>query len=327
MLWKGFQRPKRVEIDAETLTSTYGKFTAQPFERGFATTVGNALRRCLLSSIEGAAITAIHIEGVLHEFSSIPGVKEDVTDIVLNLKQIPVRLFTDEPKIVTLDVAGPRDVKAGDLAGDPQVEICDPNVHIATVDEEGRLKVQLQIQTGRSYVTAEKNTDETLGVGWVPLDSAHGPVKRVNFKVETARVGRMTDYEKLTLEVWTNGTVTPEEALSLASTLLRDHLATFVTTDEALRAEGAGAGADATGADAVLGRSLDEFDLSVRTANCLKNASIQTVRDLVSRSEREILEIKNFGKKSLEELQELLGRLGLSFGMNVAGGAANGPSA
>jgi DNA-directed RNA polymerase subunit alpha len=327
MLWKGFQRPKRVEIDAETLTSTYGKFTAQPFERGFATTVGNALRRCLLSSIEGAAITAIHIEGVLHEFSSIPGVKEDVTDIVLNLKQIPVRLFTDEPKIVTLDVAGPRDVKAGDLAGDPQVEICDPNVHIATVDEEGRLKVQLQIQTGRSYVTAEKNTDETLGVGWVPLDSAHGPVKRVNFKVETARVGRMTDYEKLTLEVWTNGTVSPEEALSLASTLLRDHLAIFVTTDEALRAEGGGAGADASGADAVLGRSLDEFDLSVRTANCLKNASIQTVRDLVSRSEREILEIKNFGKKSLEELQELLGRLGLSFGMNVAGGAANGPSA
>jgi DNA-directed RNA polymerase subunit alpha len=321
MLWKGFQRPKRVDIEPETLTATYGKFSAQPFERGFATTVGNALRRCLLSSIEGAAATAVQIEGVLHEFSSIPGVKEDVTDVVLNLKQIPIRLHSDEPRILTLDVAGPRSVTAGDLGGDPQIEICDPSLHVATVNEEGRLRMQVQVQRGRGYVTAEKNIDESLGLGWVPLDSVHSPVKRVNYRVETARVGRMTDYEKLTLEVWTNGTISPEEAVSLAATLLKEHLTIFIAAEDAARGLESAGSADAAAADALLARSLEEFDLSVRTANCLKNASIQTLRDLVSRSERDILEIKNFGKKSLEELQELLGRLGLSFGMNVPGGA------
>jgi DNA-directed RNA polymerase subunit alpha len=323
MLWKGFQRPKRVEIDQETLTPTYGKFVAQPFERGFATTVGNALRRSLLSSIEGAAMTAIEIEGVQHEFSSIPGVKEDVTDIVLNLKQVPVRLHTEDAKILSLDVQGPRDVKAGDLIGDPQVEICEPQAHIATVNEEGRLRMQAIVRRGRGYQTAEKNQDESLSVGWVPIDSLHSPVKRVNYKVETARVGQMTDYEKLTLEIWTNGTITPEQALSQAAMLLEEHLEIFVTSTEGLRADAAGAGSDSE-LDAILGRNLEEFDLSVRTANCLKNASIATVRDLVSRSEKDILEIKNFGKKSLEELQELLGRLGLSFGMNVSSGAGMG---
>lgn len=324
MLWKGFQRPKRVDVDGETLTSTYGRFSAQPFERGFATTVGNALRRCLLSSIEGAAITSVQIEGVLHEFSSIPGVKEDVTNVVLNLKQIPVRLHSEEPKVLEIDVKGPRDVRAADLKGDPQVEICDPNVHIATVNGEGRLRLKVQICRGRGYVIAEKNSDETLGLGWIPLDSSHSPVKRVNYQVEAARLGRMTDYEKLTLEVWTNATVTPEESLSLASTLLKDHLAIFMAAEETLRGDGAGAGQELTGLDAVLERNLEEFDLSVRTANCLKNASIQTVRDLVNKSEKEILEIKNFGKKSLEELQELLTRLGLSFGMSGSGGASLG---
>ena len=323
MLWQGFQRPKRVEIDQETLTPTYGKFVAQPFERGFATTVGNALRRSLLSSIEGAAMTAIEIEGVQHEFSSIPGVKEDVTDIVLNLKQVPVRLHSEDSRILSLDVQGPREVKAGDLIGDPQVEICEPEAHIATVNEEGRLRMQAIVRRGRGYVTAEKNADESLGVGWVPIDSLHSPVKRVNYKVETARVGQMTDYEKLTLEVWTNGTLTPEQALSQAATLLEQHLEIFVTSSEGLRADASGVGSDSE-LDAILGRNLEEFDLSVRTANCLKNASIATVRDLVSRSEKDILEIKNFGKKSLEELQELLGRLGLSFGMSVSSGAGMG---
>jgi len=322
MLWKGFQRPKRVDIEAETLTGTYGKFSAQPFERGFATTVGNALRRSLLSSIEGAAITSVQIEGVLHEFSSIPGVQEDVTNVVLNLKQIPVRLHSEEAKILTIDVQGPRDVKAGDLVGDPAVEICDPNVHIATVNGEGRLHLQVQIRRGRGYVTADKNFDEALGLGWIPLDSVHSPVKRVNYRVEAARLGRITDYEKLTLDVWTNGTVSPEESVSLASTLLKDHLAIFIAAEETLRAEGLASGQDLTGVDAVLAKNLEEFDLSVRTANCLKNANIQTVRELVSKSEREILEIKNFGKKSLEELQELLVRLGLSFGMTGSDGAS-----
>ncbi len=320
MLWKGFQRPKRVEIDTETLTPTFGKFSAQPFERGFATTVGNALRRCLLSSIEGAAATSIQIDGVQHEFSSIPGVKEDVTDVVLNLKLVPIRMFSEEPRILTVDVVGPREVTAGDLAGDPQIEICDPSVHIATVNEEGHLRMQVQVQRGRGYVTADKNTDESLGIGWVPLDSVHSPVKRVNYKVETARVGRMTDYEKLTLEVWTNGTIAPEEAVSLAATLLKEHLAIFIAAEDAARGLDAGTGAEDPEMDLLLAKSLEDFDLSVRTANCLKNASIQTLKDLVSKSEKDILEIKNFGKKSLEELQELLARLGLSFGMNVSSG-------
>ncbi len=320
MTWNDFQRPRRLEVDSETRTPSYAKFTAQPFERGFATTVGNAMRRCLLSSIEGAAITAIRIEGVLHEFSSIPGVKEDVTDMVLNLMQIPVRLLSDEPKVVSVDLKGPREVTAGDLAGDPQIEIVDPGAHIATVNEEGRLRMDLQIKQGRGYVATEKNIDESLGVGWVPLDSVHSPVKRVNYKVETARVGRVTDYEKLTLDVWTNGTISPEEAVSLSATLLQEHLSIFVTSEETAGTEVPMTGADAE-LEALLTKSLDDFDLSVRTSNCLKNASIGTVRDLVSRSEREILEIKNFGKKSLEELQELLGRLGLTFGMDVEGGA------
>jgi DNA-directed RNA polymerase subunit alpha len=318
MLWKGFQRPKRVEIDTDSLTPTYGKFTAQPFERGFATTIGNAMRRCLLSSIEGAAITALQIEGVLHEFSSIPGVVEDVTDIILNLKQVPIRLHSEDAKFLSLDVQGPRVVKAKDLQGDPTLEIADPEAHIATLNEEGRLKLQAQVRKGRGYVSADKNFDEAMGIGWIPLDSAHSPVRRVNYRVESARLGRTTDYERLVLEVWTNGTVTSEEAVSLASMLLKDHLGIFIEAEESLR-EGAGAGdeQELTGIDALLAKGIDELDLSVRSANCLKNANIHTLRDLVRRSEREMLETKNFGRKSLEELQELLSRLGLRFGMDV----------
>ncbi len=321
MLWKNFQRPVRLEIDTDSLTPTYGRFVAQPFERGFATTIGNALRRSLLSSIEGAAITAIRIDGVVHEFSSVPGVKEDVTDIVLNLKLVPVRLLSEESKIISLDVQGQKDVKSGDLAGgDPRVEIVDPDVHIATVNGEGRLRMDLQIKHGRGYVSIEKNIDEALGLGWVALDSVHSPVKRVNYKVETARVGRVTDFEKLTLEVWTNGTIAPEAALSLASMLLKDHLAIFVTAEDSLRRDASAVAGDSD-QEGLLARSLDDFDLSVRTANCLKNASIGTVGELVAKSERDILDIKNFGKKSLEELQELLGRLGLSFEPDAEGDA------
>lgn len=320
MPWMGFQSPKRVEIDAESLTSTYGKFVAQPFERGFATTVGNALRRCLLSSIEGAAITGVAIEGVLHEFSSVPGVVEDVTDIILNLKQVPLRLTTEESRTLTLDVAGPATVTARQLAGDSQIEICDPDVHLATLSEEGRLRLQAQVRLGRGYVAAEKNADEAMGIGWVPLDSAHSPVRRVNFRVDTARVGRMTDYEKLTLEVWTNGTVTPERAVSLAATLLADHLGIFV------EAAGDTASGEQVSADeeleALLDRKVEDFELSQRNLNCLKNANIHTMRDLVNRSEREMLETKGLGAKSLDELRELLGRYGLSFGMSDGGDGA-----
>ncbi|HEX6899622.1 MAG TPA: DNA-directed RNA polymerase subunit alpha [Thermoanaerobaculia bacterium] len=324
MLWKGFQRPKRVEVDHDTLTPTYGRFTAQPFERGFATTIGNALRRCLLSSIEGAAITAVNIEGVLHEFSSIPGVVEDVTDIILNLKQIPITLHTEDPKVLSIDVQGPGAVTAGQMTEDPQIEIFDPNVHIATVNEEGRLKLQAQIKRGRGYVSADRNFDEAMGIGWIPLDSAHSPVRRVNYRVEAARVGQATDYERLILEVWTNGTVRPEEAVSLAAMLLKDHLGIFIQTEESLRHDGSELGReDLAGLDALLAKNIDELDLSVRSANSLKNANIHTLRDLVRRTEKDMLETKNFGKKSLEEVQEVLDKLGLSLGMDVPAAGAS----
>ncbi|MEO6194865.1 MAG: DNA-directed RNA polymerase subunit alpha [Thermoanaerobaculia bacterium] len=323
MLWKGFQRPKRVEVETETLTATYGRFTAQPFERGFATTIGNALRRCLLSSIEGAAITAINIEGVLHEFSSIPGVVEDVTDIILNLKQVSFTLHSEEPKVLSVDVQGPGKVTAGQMTEDPQIEIFDPNIHVATLNEEGRFKLQAQIKRGRGYVSADRNFDETMGIGWIPVDSAHSPVRRVNFRVEAARVGQATDYERLILEVWTNGTVRPEEAVSLASMLLKDHLGIFIQTEESLRHDGGDLGREElAGLDALLAKNIDELDLSVRSANSLKNANIHTLRDLVRRSEKDMLETKNFGKKSLEEVQEVLDKLGLKFGMEVPERAA-----
>ena len=325
MNWKNFQRPKRLEVDGETASPIFGKFSAQPLERGFATTIGNAMRRCLLSSIEGAAVTAIHIEGVLHEFSSIPGVVEDVTDVVLNLKQVPIRLHTDEPKVLSIDVQGPGTVTAADLSQDGQVEVVDPDVHIATVNEEGRLKMQVQVRRGRGYISAERNFDETMGIGWIPVDSAHGPVRRVNYRVEAARLGQTTDYERLILEVTTNGTATPEEAVSLSAMLLKDHLGIFITAEESLRETGAdGDGDELSSMDELLSKSIDELDLSVRSANCLKNANIHTLRDLVRRSEKEMLETKNFGRKSLEEIEEILSKLGLSFGMDVPARAPAG---
>jgi DNA-directed RNA polymerase subunit alpha len=328
MLWKGFQRPKRVDVDTETLTPTYGRFTAQPFERGFATTIGNALRRCLLSSIEGAAITAVNIEGVLHEFSSIPGVQEDVTDIILNLKQAAITLHAEDSKVLSIDVEGPGAVTAGQMSEDPQIEIIDPNVHIATVNEEGRLKLQAQVKRGRGYVSADRNFDESMGIGWIPVDSAHSPVRRVNYRVEAARLGQTTDYERLILEVWTNGTVRPEEAVSLAAMLLKDHLGIFIQTEESLRHDGGELGREElAGLDALLAKNIDELDLSVRSANSLKNANIHTLRDLVRRTEKDMLETKNFGKKSLEEVQEVLDKLGLSLGMDVPERPAAGASA
>ena len=318
MLWKGFQRPRRIEVEGSTLTPTYGRFTAQPFERGFATTVGNAMRRCLLSSIEGAAVTAVQIEGVLHEFSSIPGVVEDVTDIILNLKQIPMVMHSDEPRILSLEAQGPGDVTAAQLQSDPQVEIIDPDVRVATLNEEAKLRMQIRVGVGRGYVSAERNFEEGMGIGWIPVDSVHSPVKRCNFRVESARLGRATDYERLVLEVWTNGTTEPADALSLASSLLREHLTIFVESEIKLGEQSDGEGREEMSAlDALLAQNIDELDLSVRSANCLKNADIHTLRDLVRRSEKQMLETKNFGRKSLEEVQDILDRLGLRFGMDI----------
>ena len=316
-LWKGFQKPKRLDVESETLTAAYGKFYAQPFERGFGTTVGNALRRVLLSSIEGAAITAVKIEGVLHEFSSLAGVVEDVTDIILNLKQIPIKMHTTEEKILTVDVHRKGKVTAADLQGDSAIEILDPDAPIATLSENGRLQAEMRVSIGRGYVSADKNFDEDMGIGYIPIDSVHSPVRRCNYHVEAARIGQATDYDRLVLEVWTNGTVSPTDAVGLAATLLRDHLTIFVNAEHETALEGGGDGELPENLAEYLNRSVDELELSVRSANCLKNAGIRTIRDLVQRSEKDMLETKNFGRKSLNEIKDILRPMGLSLGMEL----------
>ena len=328
MLWSDFQKPKKLDYDPETLTPNYGRFIAQPFERGFGTTIGNALRRVLLSSIEGAAISAVRVEGVLHEFSSLQGVVEDMTDIVLNLKQVPFKMHGEGPKTLYLEKKGPGVVTAADFEEDADIEILDPTAHVATLSKEGTLKLEARLKRGRGYQVADRNADGDLPLGYIPIDSIHSPVRRVNYHVEGARVGQMTDYDKLVLEVWTNGAVSPQEAVSLAAELLGDHLRIF----SAFETKGEGAGAEEHAAPEVdprmaemLAKPIEELDLSVRSANCLKNANIRTLGDLVQRTEREMLSTKNFGRKSLDEIKDVLASLGLSFGMSklpARGGAA-----
>jgi len=316
-LWKGFQKPKRLDFEAETLTPTYGKFYAQPFERGFGTTIGNALRRVLLSSIEGAAITAVKIDGVLHEFSSLPGVVEDVTDIILNLKQIPIKMHTTDEKILTIDVTRKGKVTASDLQGDSTIDILEAEAPVATLSENGKLQMEMRVSMGRGYVSADKNFDEDMGIGYIPIDSVHSPVRRVNYHVEAARIGQATDYDRLVLEAWTNGTVSPADAVGLAATLLRDHLTIFVNAEVETALEGVGEGELPENLAEYLNKSVDELELSVRSANCLKNAGIRTIRDLVQKSEKDMLETKNFGRKSLNEIRDILRPMGLSLGMEL----------
>jgi len=325
MMWSDFQKPKKLDYDPETLTPTYGRFVAQPFERGFGTTIGNALRRVLLSSIEGAAITAVRVEGVLHEFSSLQGVVEDMTDVVLNLKQIPFKLHGSGPKTLYLEKKGPGVVTAADFEEDPDIEILDPTAHIATLSKEGSLKLEARLKRGRGYTVADRNADTDLPLGYIPVDSIHSPVRRVNYHVEGARVGQMTDYDKLVLEVWTNGAVSPQEAISLAAELLGDHLRTFSAFETRLeeREEAAAPEVDPRLAE-MLAKPIEELDLSVRSANCLKNANIRTLGDLVQRTEREMLSTKNFGRKSLDEIKDVLASLGLSFGMTRVPAGARG---
>ncbi|HZR22509.1 MAG TPA: DNA-directed RNA polymerase subunit alpha [Vicinamibacterales bacterium] len=318
-MWKGFQRPKRLEVERDTLNDRFGRFYAQPFERGFGTTVGNAMRRVLLSSIEGAAITAVKIDGVLHEFSPIPGVVEDATDIILNLKQIPLKLHSDATKTLTLRIDKAGEVRARDIQADGDVEILEPDAHIATVAEHGKLHMEMRMKRGRGYVSADKNFDEDLGIGWIPIDSVHSPIKKVNYLVEAARLGQTTDYDKLTVDVWTNGSVNPRDAVSLAAKLIRDHLNIFINLEEgAEQASEASSDAPRTGAtNENLDKSVEELELSVRSYNCLKNANIRTIRELVQKSEAEMLKTKNFGRKSLNEIKEILHTMGLSLGMRL----------
>ena len=318
MLWKGFQRPKVLEYDSETLTEQYGRFHAQPFERGFGTTIGNALRRVLLSSIEGASVTAVKIDGVLHEFSPVQGVVEDATDIILNLKQIPIKVHVDQPQtlIVKVDKAG--EVKAGDIEVNADVDILDPDLHIATVAEGGSLSMELRVKQGRGYVSADRNFEEDLGVGWIPVDSVHSPIKKVNYLVEAARLGQTTDYDKLTVDVWTDGTITAREAVSLGAKLVRDHLNIFINIEDPIEPPVEVEPEEPTEVvNEHLDKSVEELELSVRSYNCLKNANITTIRELVEKSEPEMLRTKNFGRKSLNEIKEILLVMGLSLGMRL----------
>jgi DNA-directed RNA polymerase subunit alpha len=315
MLWKGFQKPKRLACNVDTLTDKYGQFHAQPFERGFGTTIGNALRRVLLSSIEGAAITAVKIEGVLHEFSSIPGVVEDATDIILNLKQIPLKMSLEGPKTLTLRVDRPGEVTSRMIQEDADVEILDKDVYLATVSESGNLQIEMRVKIGRGYVPAEKNFDEDLPIGYIPLDSAHSPIRKVNYTVEAARLGQMTDYDKLTLDVWTNGAVAPQDSIGLAAKLLKDHMNIFINFEEEPEAEEIPAEKTVEVRNENLDRSVEELELSVRSYNCLKNANITTIRELVQKTEQDMLKTKNFGRKSLNEIKEILSTMGLGLGM------------
>ncbi len=317
MLWKGFQKPKRLATDSANLTDKYGMFWAQPFERGFGTTIGNSLRRVMLSSIEGAAITAVKVEGVLHEFQSIPGVVEDATDIILNLKQIPFKLSGDGPKAIYLRADQPGIVTSGMIEADGDVEVLDKDVYIATVSEGGKIDMEMRLKRGRGYVSADRNFDDDLGLGFIPIDSVHSPVRKVNYSVEAARLGQITDYDKLTLEVWTNGSVTPGDAIGLSAKLLKDHMNIFINFEEEMESASQSEDRKPEIRNEYLNRSVEELELSVRSYNCLKNANIQSIGELVQKTENEMLKTKNFGRKSLNEIKEILGTMGLGLGMKI----------
>ena len=317
MLWRGFQKPKRLAADTETQNDKYGRFWAQPFERGFGTTIGNSLRRVLLSSIEGAAVTAVKIEGVLHEFQSIPGVVEDATDIILNLKQVPFKLSGDGPKAIYLKADQPGVITSGMIEADADVEVLDKNVYIANISEGGKLDMEMRLKRGRGYVSADKNFDDDLGLGFIPIDSVHSPVRKVNYTVEAARLGQITDYDKLTLEIWTNGSIAPADALGLSAKLLKDHMNIFINFEEEMETAAADSERKPEIRNENLNRSVEELELSVRSYNCLKNANIQTIGELVQKTEAEMLKTKNFGRKSLNEIKEILGTMGLGLGMRI----------
>jgi DNA-directed RNA polymerase subunit alpha len=307
-----------LEVEKETLTPTYGRFTAEPFERGFGITIGNSLRRILLSSLQGGAITSMKVDGVLHEFSTVPGTKEDITEIILNLKEVRLKLHTEGPKTIRVKAEGPKVLKAGDILTGDAVEILNPDHYIATLSRDGKLSMEMVVKTGRGYVSAERNKEEGQPIGTIPMDAIFSPIKKVNYTVTNARVGQITDYDKLILEVWTDGSLNPEEAVAHAAKILKDQLSIFITFEE--EEEEVSYPEDVEEKEAFnenLLRSVDELELSVRSANCLKHANIKLIGDLVQRTEAEILATKNFGRKSLNEIKEILTEMGLSLGMKL----------
>lgn len=317
--WRDFQLPKRLECDESTYTNTYGKFTAAPFERGYGVTLGNSLRRVLLSSIEGSAITSIKIAGAQHEFTTIPGVLEDVTEIILNIKSVVLNSHSKIPKTVYLKKDEKGEVKAGDIEVDETIEIVNPEAHIATLTKDTKFSLEMEVARGRGYVPAELNKREDSAVGVVPIDSVFTPVKRVNFYVENTRVGQRTDYDKLVLEVWTNGAITPKDALLYASNIMQRHLDIFVNFGQLPEEmeEEPEMTKEETSLYEKLRLPISELELSVRSSNCLREANIKIIGDLVRKNEDEMLGFKNFGKKSLTEIKELLAGMGLTLGMQI----------
>ena len=305
----------RIECVESSQDGTYGKFVIEPLERGFGHTLGNSMRRVLLSSLPGVAVSSVHIEGVQHEFSTIPGIKEDVTEIILNLKSIACRMFTDGPKQLSIDVKGPFELKAGDIRTDDEVEVVNPDLHIATLNEDGHLQMQITIERGRGYVSADKNKTATMPIGVIPIDSIFTPVKKVNYQVEDTRVGQITDYDKLTLEIWTNGTLKPEEAISSAARILTEHLNLFISlTNQVMPVAQTVQEEDKK--DKVLDMTIEELDLSVRAYHCLKRAGINSVAELVLRNQEDMMKVRNLGRKSLEEVEQKLNGLGLNLKPN-----------
>ncbi|PID39088.1 MAG: DNA-directed RNA polymerase subunit alpha [Proteobacteria bacterium] len=316
--WRDLIKPRLLEKDASTLTATYGKFSCEPLERGFGITIGNSLRRVLLSSLQGAAISAVKLDGALHEFTALPGVVEDVTDIILNLKEVLIQMNEAGPRVLHVNARGEGPLKAGDIQTPPGIEILNPEHLVATLSGDAKLNMELTVQLGRGYVSAERNKSASAPVGTIPIDALFSPVRKVNYTVTNARVGQQTDYDKLTLEVWTDGSVSPEDAVAFAAKILKDQLTIFINFEELPEPE------EETEADEDLrvlyenlNRPVDELELSVRSANCLQNANIKYIGQLVQKTEAEMLKTKNFGRKSLKEIKEILSSMGLGLGMKL----------
>jgi len=317
--WLTLIKPKKIEIDRESYTEFYGKFTCEPLERGFGITLGNTLRRVLLSSLQGAAITSVKIKGILHEFSTIPGVREDVTDIILNMKEVRLKLHTAGPETIRLKVKGEKEITAADITTNNNVEIMNSDIHIATLAKGGELDMEITVKLGSGYVPAEKNREETQPIGTIPIDATFSPIKKVNFAVTHARVGQITDYDRLTMEIWTDGSVKPEDALAYAAKIIQDQLTIFINFEEEDIVLLPSAREEKPHFNDNLYRNIDELELSVRSSNCLKNANIKYIWELVQKTEAEMLETKNFGRKSLNEIKDILTDMGLSLGLKLDG--------
>jgi DNA-directed RNA polymerase subunit alpha len=313
--WRDLIRPKAIQLDPESNSESYGKFTCEPLERGFGITIGNSLRRVLLASLQGAAITAVRLEGALHEFTTIPDVVEDVTDVILNLKEVVFKADSPKAYTVRLEKEGPGIVTAGDIKVVDGLTVLNPNHPIATLDKKGPLSMELSVNVGRGYVSAERNKTPTMPIGTIPIDALFSPIRKVNYSVQNARVGQVTDYDKLVLEVWTNGAARPVDAVAFAAKILKEQLSIWINFEESEETTYHASGADEQPLNENLFRSVDELELSVRSANCLQNANITLIGELVQKTEQDMLKTKNFGRKSLKEIKELLATMGLGLGM------------